>query len=48
MFSAAMVTLILSFLNYFFCICKTDVDYLKYMYVENYPYVVMLEGDNLL
>ena len=34
------------FKNYYFCICMTDVNYIKY--VENYSYDVMLEADNLL
>ena len=41
----AMVTLIWSFLNYYFCICITDIDCIKY--VENYSYFVLLEGDSL-
>ena len=36
----------LEYLKLFFCICITDVDYLKY--VENYSYSFVLEGDNLL
>ena len=32
-------------LNYYFCICITDIDCVKY--VENYSYFVMLEGGSL-
>ena len=45
-FPVTMATLIWSFKTIIFCICITDVDYIKY--AENYSYDVMLEGDKLL